>query len=517
MTDFRELSALVRSRVPLITIETVEEPKAVALLEQLAREQDLSLFAWSAADGLAQLNFRYGSGQVRHRGGFDDFTVREPASKRGPVQIPDTQLFQAALHYIDKQGLPGIYVLLDPHPFLGEAVAVRLLREIALEHPVKDRTLVLVSPSLDIPGELARHSARLKLRLPDLARVREMLKEEAELYARDTGENLRGDKSIAQALVQQVLGLCEGDVRRLLRAAVRDDGAITEEDVARVVSVKRELLGDGGLDVSLPAEGFERLAGMARLKRWLAQRRPVFLGEVNDPGLPPPKGVLLMGVQGAGKSAAAKAMAAAWRVPLARLDLAALYDKFQGETERKLRAALQSAEALAPCVLWIDEIEKAIATDSGEQDGGVSRRLLGSLLTWMAERKSRVFLVATANQVEGLPPELIRKGRFDELFFVDLPTEAVRASIFSLHLAGRNFPLERFDSAALAAAANGFSGAEIEQAIVAARYESLAEGRSLAQADILAELARTRPLSLIMAEKMARLRAWAQERCVGVD
>ncbi|HEY5720364.1 MAG TPA: AAA family ATPase, partial [Gammaproteobacteria bacterium] len=219
----------------------------------------------------------------------------------------------------------------------------------------------------------------------------------------------------------------------------------------------------------------------------------------------------LLGVQGAGKSLAAKSVAGAWQVPLLRLDFATLYNKYYGETERNLREALHSAGQMAPCVLWMDEIEKGLAADS---DGGPSRRILGTLLTWMAERAARVFMVATANDIAALPPELMRKGRFDEVFFVDLPDAAVRAVIFRIHLRKRGLDADAFDLDGLAAASAGFSGAEVEQAVVSALYAAHAERREPATADLLGELGRTRPLSVLMAEQVDALRAWAAERTV---
>jgi len=241
----------------------------------------------------------------------------------------------------------------------------------------------------------------------------------------------------------------------------------------------------------------------------------VFVGDSAPVGLDPPRGILLLGVQGCGKSLAAKAVAGGFGVPLVRLDLGTMYNKFHGETERNLRESLRNAEALAPCVLWIDEIEKGIATS--DTDDGVSRRVLGYLLTWMAERKSQVFLVATANQVSELPPELLRKGRFDEIFFVDLPSAEVRATIFEIHLKKRGQDPAGFDLRALAETATGFSGAEIEQAVVSALYAANARKEPATTALIEGVIAGTRPLSVVMAEKVARLRAWAAERTVPAD
>jgi SpoVK/Ycf46/Vps4 family AAA+-type ATPase len=264
-------------------------------------------------------------------------------------------------------------------------------------------------------------------------------------------------------------------------------------------------------------ETLDRVGGQARFKKWLALRRDAFQGKPGTESLDVPRGVLLLGVQGCGKSLAAKAIAGGLGVPLVRLDFGTLYNKFHGETEKNLRDALNSAEQVAPCVLWMDEIEKGLASSGGDEDGGVSRRVLGYFLTWMAERKSRIFLVATANAVQQLPPELLRKGRFDEIFFVDLPDAATRAEIFQLHLERRKVDWNGFSLAGLADASAGFSGAEIEQAVVSALYAAHAERVPVDEAKLLAEIRGTRPLSVLMAEKVAELRHWAATRTVPAD
>jgi SpoVK/Ycf46/Vps4 family AAA+-type ATPase len=260
---------------------------------------------------------------------------------------------------------------------------------------------------------------------------------------------------------------------------------------------------------------FYDVAGLGNLKRWLERRREAFLGDAAALGVDVPKGIMLLGVQGCGKSLAAKAVAGTWGTPLMRLDFGALYNKFLGETERNLREALKVADAMAPSVLWMDEIEKGIATN--DNDGGESRRILGTLLTWMAERKSKVFVVATSNDIEALPPELVRKGRLDEIFFVDLPSESARTEILKIHLGRRKQDPAAFDLPALVAACDGFSGAEIEQVVVGALYEARAAGVPLATSHLLDEAKRTKPLSVVMAEKIAWLRTWAQGRTVSAD
>jgi SpoVK/Ycf46/Vps4 family AAA+-type ATPase len=288
--------------------------------------------------------------------------------------------------------------------------------------------------------------------------------------------------------------------------------------VARVLRHKHESLGHGGtLQMVTEVETLDRVGGQGRIKKWLELRREAFLGRAGTEALDIPKGLLLLGVQGAGKSLAARAVAGSWGVPLLRLDFGALYNKFHGETERNLRSALETAAQMAPCILWLDEIEKGVAAGDASGDGGVSRRVLGTLLTWMSERRHRVFLIATANDIASLPPELLRKGRFDEIFFVDLPTPAVRAEIFRIHLARRAHPVERFDVAALASRAEKFSGAEIEQAIVAASYAAHAERKPLETGHVTGEIASTRPLAVLRAEEVAALRQWADGRTVAAD
>jgi len=514
MHDFHDLRLVLRSRIPLVVVETHEEPKVVAEAERIAREAGMPFFAWTVADGLVHRTFSWQPPRTDTRWGRADGT--EPATEpvANPHAIEGTEDLRAALAHVDRKGEPGLYALCDPHPFLEDPVVLRRLREIALAHGATPRTLLLVAPRVTLPGELARLAARLVVPVPDAAGVRAILEAELDLYATQAGQRAKGDAGIARLVVTHLTGLAEDDVRRLARHAIRDDGLLDRGDVDRLVQAKRVLTGGTGLELVMDGATLDDVAGMANLKGWLAQRRAVFVAAPDAPPLDPPRGVLLLGVQGAGKSLAAKAIAGAWGVPLLRLDVGALYSKWAGETEARLRDALASAEKMAPSVVWIDEIEKGLAAGSEDHDGGVSRRVLATLLTWMAERRARVFLVATANDIERLPPELVRKGRFDEIFFVDLPDSAVREAIFRLHLARRGADPATFDLAALARASDGFSGAEIEQAIVAALYGAHARAAKLDAGGLIAALAATRPLSVVMAERVAALRAWAAERTV---
>jgi SpoVK/Ycf46/Vps4 family AAA+-type ATPase len=309
------------------------------------------------------------------------------------------------------------------------------------------------------------------------------------------------------------------EAERALARAIVEDNALTAADRPRIRETKKTLVEGGGLLEFIPApEGLDQVGGLEKLKKWIATRRIGFLPASGEKPLDPPKGILLLGVQGCGKSLAAKSIAATWGLPLLALDAGKLLAPYIGESERNLRDALRRVERMAPCVLWIDEIEKAfVSARTSESDGGVSKRLVATLLTWMQERASRVFLVATANSVEELPPEMMRKGRVDEVFFVDLPAKRARIEILRLHLSRRGEDPARFDDAALADAAEGFSGAEIEQAVVSGLYEARAGRYPLDTNSILVAIRSTRPLSVVRAEKIEALRAWAAGRCVPAD
>jgi len=487
-----ELQLLLRSRFPILVVETAEERRFLALIETVANLDESALFTWSVVQGL-----------------------RRPLKNE---TVPATRELVDGLQEIRKSPQNGIYVFFDATPWLDNPAAVRLIREIAHEYQKTHRTLVFVGSKVVLHPDLLRMSASFRLAPTGPDEVRSIVKEEFEIYNYNMGlTGLRGEQVAYEMLVQHLVGLSRDDARRMVRQSIEHDGAITMEDVARVLKLKHDSLGeDGTLTMVTEIESLDRVGGLARLKAWLELRRDAFLRKAGTEKLDAPKGVLLLGVQGAGKSLSAKAVAGSWRVPLLRLDFGALYNKFHGETERNLRTALETATQMSPCILWLDEIEKGVATDSGS-DGGVSRRVLGTLLTWMSDRKDRVFMIATANDIESLPAELLRKGRFDEIFFVDLPLPAVRVDIFRIHLARRKHPVERFDLEALAAASERFSGAEIEQSIVAAAYAAHAEGKALETRHILAELGATRPLAVVRAEKVAALRHWAAERTVPTD
>jgi len=489
MQDQRDLEMMLRSHTPIIVIESHEERRVLDLFRKLAPDLGLPVSKWTVTRGLMRL-------------------------VRGSLPQKFNSQPQDVIGHIRSCNAPGIWIMCDFHPYLEDPVMVRMIREIAQNHAGMPHHLVFLSPKFEIPTELRNMSARFALRLPDREKVVAIIKEVASDWMHQTGRKVVADKKAVTLLARNLSGLTFTDCRRLARKAVFDDGAIDGGDLDRVTAAKYELLSqDGVLTFEYETADFAEVGGLANLKQWLHLRRAVFHGGGEAYGLEAPKGMLLLGVQGCGKSLAAKAVAGVWSVPLLRLDFATLYNKYIGETERNLRESLKTAEIMAPCVLWVDEIEKGLGGNSGD-DGGVSKRILGTLLTWMSEKKAAVFVVATANDVSALPPELLRKGRFDELFFVDLPDAPNRQEIFRIQLEKRKLNPEDFDLSQLAEATRGFSGSEIEQAVVAALYQALAVNAPVGTAHILGEVQTTRPLSVLMAEKINWLRDWASERTV---
>jgi ATP-dependent 26S proteasome regulatory subunit len=490
-SHLRDLEAIIRGRTPLIAVESNEEPQVVRMIRDIGDSHQIKTYRWTVTEGLQAFN---------------------------PSDQPQQSILkpQEVLNHIKTSAKHSLFVLLDFHPYLEDAVHVRHLKDIALAYSKHWSTVVLVGCALKMPEELKPFTAWFRLPLPALDELRSIVYDvAADWGAANSQREVQTTNKAMDILVRNLAGLTATDARRLAAKAIHDDGAISESDIPEVMRAKYELLGrDTPLSFEYETAKFSEIGGMKRLRNWLEVRKTFFLGSGN-PQLDPPRGILLLGVQGCGKSLAAKAAAGIFGVPLLRLDFGILYNKYYGETERNLRKALETAEVMSPCVLWMDEIEKGVAVQ--DDDDGLSRRVLGTFLTWMSERRKPVFIVATANDIARLPPELVRKGRFDEIFFVDLPTLQNRRDILLIHFGKRHLEPARFDLEALAKASDGFSGSEIEQAVVSAMYVAHAQERDLTQKDLLDEIIQTRPLSVVMAERVTDLREWARTRTVACD
>ena len=490
MDALRNLELLITSRYPIIVIETYEEERVEQVLGRVAARLGVPLFVWTISRGLRRAG--------------------------APEGIYDTRDPLKALGNLAAMPSEGIFLFEDLHRSLGDPAVVRKLQDLARHFARERRAVVLAAPRVDLPPELATLAAVFRLDLPT--------EDELKALARDVVQRLSATQKIAldfspddfERLASALKGLTLFEAERALTRASLNDMALSRKDVDEIIAVKKELLAKDGVIEYIPAdEGLGDVGGLAHLKAWLDKRARAFTAEARQFGVPPPKGILLLGVQGCGKTLAAKAVAKAWGLPLLKLEAGRLYNKFVGESEKTLDRALETAERMAPCVLMMDEIEKALGSGlSAESDAGLSGRIFGRLLGWLQDHKSPVFVVATCNRIASLPPELTRKGRFDEIFFIDLPALEERREIFAVHLRRRQRDPAAFDLEALAAASEGFSGAEIEQAVVSALYTAFSRGATLATEHILDELRETKPLSVTRAEEVADLREWARGRTV---
>ena len=500
-STLQDLRLLIQSRYPILYVETYDEERLEERLARIARELGLPFSAWSATCGFER------RGTQAEAEALDLGLAGDAGDSRKPAN---------ALAEIRARRLPAIYLLRDFHPYLSDPAIVRALREIAQENPGGLVTVVLCSPELDLPVEIRKLAARYTLTLPGEDELAQAVIETFREVKRGHAVRYGLREPELRRLVQGLRGMTLPEVRRVISLCTLQDGVLDSADLPAILDAKREGIEQSGiLDLCLSEGEVAPLGGLAHLKAWLRRFAAGFSERARELGLPPPRGVLLTGVQGCGKSLAAKAIAREWGLPLARLDPGRLFDKYVGESERNLRSAFETAEAMSPLVLWIDEVEKAFAGGAAEADAGLSRRLLGAFLTWMQERRGAVFVAATANDVAAVPPELLRKGRFDEVFFVDLPGAPERREILAIHLRLRKQDPAAFDLDRLVAETEGWSGAELEQAIVAALYGLLAEGgRELTTDRLAAEIARTVPLSRTREEEIQELREMARERFV---
>lgn len=483
-----ELSVLVQAQYPLIYLVTSEEERAEQTISAIAQMKPLRrVFIWTVTHGIVEY------GQPRN------------------VTQHNTVSPEAAVEWVIRQREPGIFVFKDLHPFIDSPAVTRWLRDAIASFKEANKTIVLMSPVQNIPIELEKEVAVLDYPLPDMTELNQVLTQQL-----DQTRNRRPTTETREKLLKAALGLTRDEAEKVYRKAQVTAGKLTETEVDIVLSEKKQLIRRNGiLEYIEEDETLDAVGGLDELKNWLRQRSNAFTERAREYGLPQPKGMLILGVPGCGKSLIAKTTARLWGLPLLRLDMGRVYDgSMVGRSEANLRNALKTAESISPAILFIDEIDKAFAGSSGsaDSDGGTSSRIFGSFLTWMQEKSSPVFVMATANRVERLPGEFLRKGRFDEIFFVDLPTPDERKEIFRIHISKRRRDLERFDLDQLVKVCEGFSGAEIEQALIAAMYEAFAQEREFTQLDIIAAMRATLPLSKTMSEQVTALRDWARQR-----
>ncbi len=482
-----ELSILVRSRQPLFSFVTGEEERAREILERLAVELgNRELFFWNSVMGFRKVS---AGTNTLEEGRMDPLT---------------------ALQRLEAYRGEAIFVLEDFHPYFEEPVVVRMLRNLLYSLRSAKKTAILLTPSFKLPHELRDDVPQVFLPLPDYEALGELL--QAVCEGRDVKVDLT--KEGKEKLVKSALGLTENQARSVFVKSILKHQVLDQSAIHLVLSEKQKIIKKDEVLEFFPArEKISDIGGLDNLKEWLKKRDKAFSDRAKDYGLPNPKGILIIGVQGTGKSLTAKATSALWRLPLLRMDMGKVFGSLVGESEERIRKALLLAETISPCILWIDEIEKGFASVVGSGDSGTSARVFGTFLTWMQEKEKPVFVIATGNDIANLPPELMRKGRFDEIFFVDLPTYEERMEILRVHLARVRPVIRNYDVAFLAGETEGFSGAEIEQSIINAMYNAFDDGeREFSTEDILRGAREVIPIAKLMSERIEKLRDWASER-----
>lgn len=490
------IEILIRARYPILYVVSWEEQRVQGWLRDVAKKRNKRLFEWSFSTGIVEAGA----------------TTSSSRGRSSPTKDP----LNALDHVVD-QVEPAIYLFKDLHPFLtrNNFAVIRRLKEIAVQLKNSYTTIILVSPLLEIPPELEKEITVVDFPLPGIREFSGLLDRIVKEVADQPNIKIQIVPEAREKLLSAALGLTLSEAENVFAKILVNDGRLTEDDINEVFSEKQQIIRKSGLLEYYETQvEFDHVGGLNLLKDWLRKRALAFGERAREYGLPPPKGAFLLGVQGCGKSLCAKAVAGLWRMPLLRLDVGRMFGSLVGSSEENMRRAIQVAESIAPVVLWIDEIDKAMAgsRSSGSTDSGTTARVFGTFLTWLSEKRSSVFVIATANSISDLPPELLRKGRFDEIFFVDLPNDEERRRILEIHLTLRKREPSSFALDTLSRQATGFSGAEIEEAIVSALYDAFADGKPLSTAHLEKALRETVPLSKTMESELNGLRSWAEGR-----
>lgn len=491
-----EIETLIRARYPILYIISSEEMRVQNVVMEIAKKRQKKAFEWS-----------YSTGIVPAGTSIQSQKTRSPATK-DPLM---------ALDQVIEMVEPAIFIFKDFHPFLTKTnfAVVRKLKEIALHLKNSFKTIVLISPVMEIPTELDKEVTVLNYPLPSREDLDVLLDKIIADVKQFKQVVIDLDEAGRERLLGAALGLTLGEAENVFAKIIVKEERLTGDDVNEVFSEKQQIIRKSGLlEYCSTGESFANVGGLAILKDWVNKRALAFSAEARAFGLPAPKGILMLGVQGCGKSLCAKAVSNQWQLPLLRFDMGRMFGSLVGSSEENVRRAIAVAESVAPAILWVDEIDKAFAgaQGSGATDGGTTARVFGTFLTWLSEKIAPVFVVATANDISQLPPELLRKGRLDEIFFVDLPSRDERMEVFRIHLQKRGRKSAQFDVEALAEASKDFSGAEIEEAINSALYDAFYAGTDITTEYVLMTLSQTVPLAKTMDEQINRLRSWAEGR-----
>lgn len=490
MTAAQEIDILIRAKYPILYIVSWEERRVEEALQAVCKNLNRTLHTWSITQGMKPQITRT-SGPVK------------PMSLPGELE---------ALAQIHESADFTVFLLKDFHPYMRDNRVVRLLRDLALRLRGKAQTLVIMGPSLSLPTDLEKDITVVDFELPIAVDINKKLDEVIEAVKDNPNVDTSMKPMQREIIVKSAQGLTMDEIESVFARSLVEKKAF---DVDVVLEEKKQIIRKSGLLEYYPADNkLSDVGGMELLKEWLEKRTNSFTDKAKKFGIPSPKGVLILGVQGCGKSLIAKAISAHWNLPMLKLDVGRIFGSLVGQSEENIRKAIKVAESVAPCILWADEIEKGFAGASGGavSDSGTTARVFATFLTWMQEKTSPVFLIATANNVSQLPPEMLRKGRFDEIFFVDLPDKEERKQIFSIHLKKRGRDVKKFKLMELADLTRGFSGAEIEQIIVGALFVAFDDGRELTHKDLVDEAKVVVPLSRMMEEDIAEIRDWAKLR-----
>ena len=481
-----EINLMIRSRYPLIYVVSWEEQRFLESMETLVEQTDKRLFTWSLSQGL----------------------------RRGEERCAAAHQPHEMLSFIRSCAERSIFVIQDFHPHIDDPSIRRMLKELSYDIVKELKTIIFLSPVVKVPKELEKDIVVVDMPLPSEDELLKLLRNTLRPLQGNTRVAVELSEDLEEKVVQAAKGLTLREAERVFAKCIIENYRFCQEDVKIVVEEKRQLIRKTELfEYYHLTEGMGNVGGLNNLKKWFEHRCEAFGQKARDYHLPAPKGALLLGIQGCGKSLAAKAVASLWQVPLLRLDVGSIFSSYIGQSEANMKRAMNLASTLAPCVLWLDEIEKGFAgLKEGGNDGGTTKRVLGTFLTWMQEKTAAVFVIATANSIQFLPPELLRKGRFDEIFFIDLPDAEERHAIFKIHIEKRKRSIAKFDIKKLVELSEGFSGAEIEQVIISAMYTAFAEKREFSTKDIVKELKESVPLSITMKEDIADLRTWAKTR-----